>query len=414
MITTPSTYPIWKTKRPLVVVDSGDDEGMCHRYRYVAVTPGSNIDWTNVKRDDEDSSRRTSAITPEGSEDEMEVEEGTMAAEEDPVVCFDYPPVLFENPDAPRETMEGEKGHKRHHSLFDSQGNPVVLPGMHDDEGESSAPVSTNSFSSYTTERPSVVLTWEAVNALPYRTRALTDSDQIDIVDTWNNGDDPSYEMCWRTRRIESSSPLPESLPMEEDVPSSSDRESIYIVCYHLPVILTKSDDEWTACWSESLIAKSEIQSVSSTRKTVWIGTVSNIPAEYLSDPEEQEAIRRVLQSMDCIPVFFTDPQYESVIEFMYLGFCKQVLWPSFHNVDLLDLATNGWGQRQRSTGKDVVEACALAAAEARERKRSGSLGGGSPGGGMGGEKLRSDWDQVRSLGVYCQVFLFLNGKKLE
>jgi hypothetical protein len=41
-------------------------------------------------------------------------------------------------------------------------------------------------------------------------------------------------------------------------------------------------------------------------------------------------------------------------------------------------------------------------------------LGGGRPGGGMGAEKLRSDWDQVRSLGVYCQVFLFLNGKKLE
>jgi trehalose 6-phosphate synthase/phosphatase len=94
----------------------------------------------------------------------------------------------------------------------------------------------------------------------------------------------------------------------------------------------------------------------------------------------------------------------------MYLGFCKQVLWPSFHNVDLLDLAMNGWGQRQRDTNRsDPVRACQLAAEEARERKRSESActtaeaGGAMPmsphqseQGGPQRPELKSDWDQRR------------------
>ena len=59
---------------------------------------------------------------------------------------------------------------------------------------------------------------------------------------------------------------------------------------------------------------------------------------------------------MDCIPIFFvvdddnpdddaTARTSDSLLDLMYLGFCKQVLWPSFHNVNLLDLATIGWGQ---------------------------------------------------------------------
>ena len=85
MYTTPEDYPIWKTRRPVVVIDEGgqgnddkvytarsmgtneannnnDNEGdekglvgapssgpILHRYRYVAVTPGATIDWTLCK-----------------------------------------------------------------------------------------------------------------------------------------------------------------------------------------------------------------------------------------------------------------------------------------------------------------------------------------------------------------------------
>jgi len=65
MCTTPETYPIWKTKRPVVVIDEGGDIGtdntsgegeiagggqMVHNYRYVAVTPGALIDWSLCTR----------------------------------------------------------------------------------------------------------------------------------------------------------------------------------------------------------------------------------------------------------------------------------------------------------------------------------------------------------------------------
>ncbi|EED95365.1 trehalose-6-phosphate synthase, partial [Thalassiosira pseudonana CCMP1335] len=139
--------------------------------------------------------------------------------------------------------------------------------------------------------------------------------------------------------------------------------ESIFIVCYHLPVILTRDPDDstWTACWSESLIAKSETHGVSSTRKTTWIGTVSNIPAQFLADENEREAIRVVLKDMDCIPIFFVEEGAESVSELHYLGFCKQVLWPSFHNLqsdwgDRLDRWWNAYQFVNRKFSKVVAE----------------------------------------------------------
>ena len=472
LYTTPDSYPVWKTKKPVVVIDDGTDShsSLLHRYRYVAVTPGATIDWDLITKrehneDDLSSTRNTTATTPPGSdvdEGEMNVEslqqeENVLSYEKDAMEQDDeegddddedegcvFPPVLFENPQQEHDGGDGNsdakkenKGHhKRSHSLFDAQGNPIVLVNSQEDEAyhpTGSAPVSTASFSSYGTERPATVLTWEAVAALPYRTRVLDNAtissssdEEMEIVDTWNCGSDTTFAPYWnKSSTTDDSSPqgltstsVTNDTPMmetqnEDDDPmdataddhdDNNPRSSIYIVCYHLPVILTKNNNEWTACWSESLIAKSEIQSVSSTRKTIWVGTVSNIPQEYLKDESERNAIRAVLQSMDCIPIFFTEEHYESVLEFMYLGFCKQVLWPSYHNVDLLDLATNGWGQRQRNTRADPVQACALAAAEARERKRSGSVGGvtvgggvdGGGGGGGGSQKLRSDWDQVR------------------
>ena len=36
-----------------------------------------------------------------------------------------------------------------------------------------------------------------------------------------------------------------------------------------------------------------------------------------------------------------------------YLGMCKQVLWPAFHNVDLLDLSTSSYGNRDNWTVRD-------------------------------------------------------------
>lgn len=51
---------------------------------------------------------------------------------------------------------------------------------------------------------------------------------------------------------------------------------------------------------------------------------------------------------MGCTPLFLD----KELIEAHYLGMCKQVLWPAFHNIDLLDLSTSGWGQREHLAPK--------------------------------------------------------------
>jgi trehalose 6-phosphate synthase/phosphatase len=491
MYTDPESYPIWKTTKPVVVIDDGgskenalaaamdrdaaDQEGggggagllgpLLHRYRYVAVTPGATIDWSMcTKRDhDDDGSASTgrgnltAATTPPGSDDEEEhantrrststsppyagevggiLHEGSNEEED---AEFQFPPVLYENPLPPGSedstkdngSDDGNKGkkHKRHPSLFDALGNPVVLSGS---QFQSENPYSSGGLSSGTSfaslvgnHTPQAVLTWEGVSALPYRTRSLAYSDEDDaqdikVVDHWNASTDPSFQAYWSLEQGENDNIKGATItgkqdtqtveanedddPMDNSECERSAKESMFIACYHLPVILTRDVETslWTACWSESLIAKSEMYGVSSTRKTTWLGTVSNIPVQALRDPKEREAIRKVLEPMDCIPIFFEE---EHLLDLMYLGFCKQVLWPSFHNVDLLELATNGWGQRQKSMStSDPVEACRLAAAEAHTRKQSGIVSQETL------KQVQSDWDQSR-LDSWWQAYIKVNQK---
>ena len=392
---------------------------------------------------------------------------------------MDFPPILYEHPIVPVSNNTGDdssdmmmiaqsessgsppkpiRHHQRVPSVFDGQGNPVDLPGsplkgVHAESGPSLVGTSIASMASLAISGlgKSPVLTWEGVSALPYRTRTVDSAcgtsttkegddmevSDVDIIDQWNDPNDTTFQKYWEMKQHEKEELATATVKdittvakneddmdttqelNEDDDPMDAqeekEKEGIFIVCYHLPVTMTKDSDtkEWNACWSESLIAKSRKEGVSLLRKTTWIGTVSNIPLPLLQDPNEREAIRKVLEGMNCIPVFFdespssNDKSKESLRDRMYLGFCKQVLWPSFHNVDLLDLATNGWGQRQRDTNRsDPVLACAHAAAEAKERKRSGSISE---------EKnkhssLNSDWDQ-RRLDSWWNAYIEVNQK---
>eukprot|EP00904_Undaria_pinnatifida_P011972 jgi/Undpi1/7905/HiC_scaffold_24.g10377.m1 len=92
----------------------------------------------------------------------------------------------------------------------------------------------------------------------------------------------------------------------------------LYLVCFHLPVSLKKDwKGTWQAEWNESLIAKTE------HRYAVCSTTVLLLP-------------------MKCTPLFVP----LSIIRGSYLGYCKQILWPAFHNVDVLDLASCRWNPR--------------------------------------------------------------------
>jgi len=361
---------------------------------------------------------------------------------------LEFPFILYEAPAVPSTTQEDlkvgddadspSKGH--HHrvpSVFDAQGNPVEshpkTSHITTTELHSAASLMGTSMASLAIQgKDQTVMTWEGVSALPYRTRTVDATAQdVNIVDTWNNEKDASLQPYWQMKkaeREEAESKMKGTTVTSMDVDSTTElnaeddpldaldkksKESIFLVCYHLPVILTKDENtaKWNACWSESLIAKSKIGGISNTSRTTWIGTVS-VPDESLQDPQEREAIRQVLAEMDCIPIFLMDEsddqqktgnsKSESLVDRMYLGYCKQVLWPSFHNVDLLDLATNSWGQKKHNTDRpDPVQACAHAAAEAKERKRSGSVND---------EKgvLQSDWDQ-RRLDSWWSAYIQVN-----
>lgn len=523
MVTTPETYPVWKTRKPVVVIDEGGvggqdekimmaktlEEGLddsdivanssagplMHRYRYLAVTPGATIDWSLCMKKDHDDDgsastgrgNETHGTTPPGSDDEDEDRpfSSTNPSSSEPSVDDqgaihyegssshghtdieedeeEFPPVLFEDPhlDGSDDGESKEGHHIRVPSVFDADGNPMMSSqNQSTEEGLSSQVASsTASFSSLNISgnkyKNKPRLTWEGVSALPYRTRSVDAHDgDVEIVDKWNDPKDPTFALYYETKKAEREEKEKEigmkgttvshetnadvNVPSltEDDDPLEAKEPKFFIVCYHLPVILSRDPEtsQWNACWSESLIAKSEQHGMSSTRKTTWIGTVSNIPLPLLQDPAERAAIEKVLEGMDCIPIFFADEHSESVQDLMYLGFCKQVLWPSYHNVDLLDLATNGWGQRQRNTTRsDPVKACALAAAEAKERKRAnsqGSAGESSPkkaattadgapakesGSASEGKarQLKSDWDQ-RRLDSWWNAYRQVNQKFSE
>jgi trehalose 6-phosphate synthase/phosphatase len=122
----------------------------------------------------------------------------------------------------------------------------------------------------------------------------------------------------------------------------------LFFVCFHLPVVVVQnqSTGEWHASWSESILAKTEGSQILASYDAHWIGTVTTHPP--LQAEEDKNRVRVLLEKMNCTPLFL-DP---TIRQAHYYGFCKQVLWPAFHNIDLLDMSTSGWlycdsGERQ-------------------------------------------------------------------
>jgi len=116
----------------------------------------------------------------------------------------------------------------------------------------------------------------------------------------------------------------------------------LFIACYHLPVSVRRdasAEDGFVATWNDSLISRStDGKSVSQGVKTFWVGTVTvdNAPTLSKTDIEQLTAL---LTKMDCIPVFLD----AAVLRLAYHGFCKEIMWPIFHNVDQLDHIHAAW-----------------------------------------------------------------------
>jgi hypothetical protein len=110
----------------------------------------------------------------------------------------------------------------------------------------------------------------------------------------------------------------------------------LYLACYHLPVSIVRTGTvpSFQISWGDSIIAKTD-GAVSDRVRTHWVGTVS-VPGPPITDSERSELVGQ-LRLMNCLPIFLD----KSLTDASYLGYCKQVLWPVFHNIDQLDCQTS-------------------------------------------------------------------------
>ena len=138
--------------------------------------------------------------------------------------------------------------------------------------------------------------------------------------------------------------------------------ERLIIVCYHLPVVIRRTGKDsapFDITWAESLIAKSMKDSITSTIEVSWLGTVT-IPGDESPTVAEIAFLVSALKGINCIPIFLDDV----VKRLSYFGFCKEILWPLFHNVDQLDHIHAAWNvahipsafqRRPSATGASVA-----------------------------------------------------------
>ena len=126
---------------------------------------------------------------------------------------------------------------------------------------------------------------------------------------------------------------------------AESRKSSLFLICYHLPITFLKdpTTGKWTGKWQNSLLAKTS-GSVADAVPTHWIGGVrlSHLP------PSEKTEIKQLCNQMNAHPIFVTNELHEK----HYLGMCKQVLWPSFHNIDMLDLSTSRFSNTLEMAGE--------------------------------------------------------------
>eukprot|EP00548_Thalassiothrix_antarctica_P008912 CAMPEP_0194133568 /NCGR_PEP_ID=MMETSP0152-20130528/3683_1 /TAXON_ID=1049557 /ORGANISM="Thalassiothrix antarctica, Strain L6-D1" /LENGTH=1134 /DNA_ID=CAMNT_0038828897 /DNA_START=38 /DNA_END=3443 /DNA_ORIENTATION=+ len=284
MYTTPETYPLWQTRRPVVIVLHKPKGIHHHYYRYLVVTPGA--------------------------------KDG--------------------------ETLKGQRSVEEE-DISDSDSERGV-------ESQYQVATTSNEYSG-----ASQVMLWEDpfeqfsgnnLCNLPYRTididtvtNEVTDQDQID---NWNGKEDASFQAYSireaineeNRRLLQSEMPSRQISRDGSRTPPFQTQQRIFFVCYHLPVVVVqdKGSGHWKASWTDSLLAKTDGSQICSTYQAHWVGTVTTHPP--ITKEEDKQAVQLLLEGMNCYPLFLNSDMAEA----HYFGFCKQVLWPAFHNIDILDL----------------------------------------------------------------------------
>lgn len=300
MVTTPETYPRWRTKQPVIVVlHNTHSSTQHHYYRYLVVTPGASSG------------------------------DGIVATGNDVLGSMN-------------EVM-----------MWEQPFGPIAGPVQ-----------SNQSFGTKSIQSDDESHNLLHLMQLPYRTLDINvESGQVvsplvgDRLDTWNHPEDASFQayQIRESMSVEKNKTAPKFLAkssnstlsddvMDEDKDDATETTlssnktmapKILFICFHLPVVVVKVQGRWQATWSESLLAQKEGSNVCATYRAHWIGTVT--PHPPIVNEEDRQEVRKVLAELNCTPIFLNP----STRQAHYYGFCKQVLWPAFHNIDLLDLSTS-------------------------------------------------------------------------
>jgi hypothetical protein len=346
MVTTPDTYPLWKTKQPVVVVLNHTSSQLQHHYyRYLVVTPGASLEEatsgtntnTNTNMDTTTTTTNTNMDTTTTIDIDIATTPPAHASNASPVMMWEQP-------------------------FGDSFRGPT----------KSAASFATNFTKDETDD------TLFKLAQLPYRTLDVNvETLQVspapeDRMDTWNTPEDATFQAFLiresmsqqkedskqkRKTSMGGSARSQSSLTSDDVSMNENDEDDadgcdddddddspdnpklvprILFICFHLPVVVVKVSGVWQATWSESLLAQKEGSKIVSAYRAHWIGTVT--PHPPICNEEDRQAVRQVLAELNCTPIFLNP----STRQAHYYGFCKQVLWPAFHNIDLLDLSTSG------------------------------------------------------------------------
>jgi len=375
MVTSPEEYPIWRTRTPVVVsINDHHKRGVeQHRYRYMVVTPGAdNVSTDEDSGMDDIEGRAGMNASTSGDNDGVEV-----MAWEDPF-------------------CDGEVKLKETASA-------ISLPSLRKDFSENLANLPYRTIEIDT-----------ATGHVKYNQSEgdidVNKSDDGIWIDTWNKADDLSFcdyilrdsinkqnkEKPWNqdSQMIDAeenamylqsdlsaptiktqvsfshlnevihindkdklglNAPL-SPMAMTPKKPTISNpntvnkKQRIFFVCFHLPVILRKDplSLKWSAVWGESLLAPGKGSSIVQNHETYWVGTVSSSNYPIATD-DDRDTIRAILADMNCYPIFLG----KNTIDNHYLGMCKQVLWPAFHNIDLLDMSSSGWTPPEKDSRQE-------------------------------------------------------------
>ena len=368
MVTCPEEYPIWRTRMPIVLVlthptksGAAGSGAFHHYYRYLAVTPGA----------ESETSEDLSSFS--GGMSKTKISTGSLTGLGDAINFTgpSFPVTLFENP------FLSEHSETKQEQVSREFSNTSFVGGVGGDE-KSKFLLENLPYRSLDIDISTAsVAKFQGMNgdSLQYTEDGIP-------IDNWNGCEDVTFQpYCIREGIKARSEVMTSESDKITDLEADKSPKRILIVCYHLPVIVSKSptSGEWQACWAESILAKTENSSFISSFRAHWVGTVTtNSP---VVDESDRQALRSLLATMNCTVLFFD----ESVRDAHYKGFCKQVLWLAFHHVDLLDM-------RDKAFSMDLD-------AMPTKRQATGTL-----------TDLRLSWDQ-RQVSKWWEAFNFVNSQ---